>query len=309
MRFSTASLALLLTLGMFCGSPAYATSSVVSPAPVRLFTVFHEVTDTASATTALHMLAARAASGLTHPSDAITRAEALHAAVLAAGITLVPVDAPCYPDVNIRTWYASTVCAGKNLNLIPDTGDGFFHPSRLLTAAEALHLVATMDTRTSDTSSHPQTTIPLQPVSPASLTPTPPALSDSDSAAVDQVLTSTNAERAKAHVDPLTRNAKLDSSAQTYATELATTGVFSHTGQESSTPKSRVNAAGYRSTCIGENLAFGQGTAAYVMDAWMASAGHRENIVAPDYHDIGIGLAWSATGVPYWVQDFGCGAE
>lgn len=37
----------------------------------------------------------------------------------------------------------------------------------------------------------------------------------------------------------------------------------------------------------------------------MGSAGHRANILNPDFRELGAGLAYSASGRPYWVEEFG----
>lgn len=54
----------------------------------------------------------------------------------------------------------------------------------------------------------------------------------------------------------------------------------------------------------GENIAAGQPTPEDVMDSWMNSQGHRENILSSDYNVIGIGC-YQAGDVLYWVQVFG----
>lgn len=53
----------------------------------------------------------------------------------------------------------------------------------------------------------------------------------------------------------------------------------------------------------GENVAFGQQSAADVMEAWLNSPGHRQNIEG-DFTHIGIGVIKNATGVYYFTQIF-----
>ena len=65
--------------------------------------------------------------------------------------------------------------------------------------------------------------------------------------------------------------------------------------------------SGYAWRAWAENIAAGQPDAASVVQGWMSSAGHRTNILNPGYTDIGVGLAYSASGVPYWTQDFAAG--
>lgn len=53
----------------------------------------------------------------------------------------------------------------------------------------------------------------------------------------------------------------------------------------------------------GENVAWGQRSADEVMESWINSEGHRENIEG-DFTHIGIGVANDAEGVPFYTQIF-----
>lgn len=55
---------------------------------------------------------------------------------------------------------------------------------------------------------------------------------------------------------------------------------------------------------MGENIAWGQPSAAVVMNDWMNSPGHRANILNSKYKYIGVGYELGANGRPYWVQMF-----
>jgi uncharacterized protein YkwD len=64
---------------------------------------------------------------------------------------------------------------------------------------------------------------------------------------------------------------------------------------------------GYRSWSWGENIAAGYSTPESVVAGWMASSGHRANILNAGYRDLGVGIvqkSGSRYGY-YWVQDFG----
>lgn len=55
-----------------------------------------------------------------------------------------------------------------------------------------------------------------------------------------------------------------------------------------------------------ENIAAGQSTPQEVMNAWMNSPGHRNNILASDVWEIGVGyFEGSGNYYRYWTQDFG----
>ena len=60
-------------------------------------------------------------------------------------------------------------------------------------------------------------------------------------------------------------------------------------------------AAGYRWSASAENLASGQHTPQSITDSWMASAGHRANMLSVAYTELGTGYAVDANGQPYFV--------
>lgn len=61
----------------------------------------------------------------------------------------------------------------------------------------------------------------------------------------------------------------------------------------------------FSNTYSAENIAYGYHSADTVFEAWRLSPGHNVNMLSPNYRAIGIGLAYSATGVPYWTTNFG----
>jgi uncharacterized protein YkwD len=124
------------------------------------------------------------------------------------------------------------------------------------------------------------------------------------SAQAASVLKLTNAERAKAGCKPLTSNAKLTSAAQAHSADMAKNDYFAHESQNGDTPFDRIKSLGYSFRAAAENIAYGQTSAASVMDAWMNSSGHKANILNCTYTQIGIGYALRGQ-TPYWTQDFG----
>ncbi|MFI8105926.1 CAP domain-containing protein [Streptomyces sp. NPDC086023] len=113
-----------------------------------------------------------------------------------------------------------------------------------------------------------------------------------------------NSERAAAGCPALKTDPALSKAAQAYSNTLAATGVLSHTGPDGSQPADRVGAAGYAWSRTGENIATGQPDAAAVMDSWMNSPGHRENILNCAFTEIGVGVTTTGGG-PWWTQVFG----
>jgi uncharacterized protein YkwD len=122
-----------------------------------------------------------------------------------------------------------------------------------------------------------------------------------------RVLDLTNAERQKAGLAPLALSTELANAAQNYSQVLATTGCFEHTCGPLPNFVDRDAQAGYTDwTSIGENIAAGYPTPEAVVAGWMASPGHRANILSADFTEIGIGMT-SGGGKfgTYWTQEFG----
>ncbi|MER5631023.1 CAP domain-containing protein [Streptomyces nitrosporeus] len=117
------------------------------------------------------------------------------------------------------------------------------------------------------------------------------------------VLSLVNQERAKAGCTPVTADTSLNTLAQDFSEDMAARDFFGHTDPDGATPWDRAAAAGVPGLG-GENIARGQADAQAVMDAWMASEGHRANILNCAYTTLGVGVHFGSGG-PWWTQDFG----
>ena len=114
-----------------------------------------------------------------------------------------------------------------------------------------------------------------------------------------QVLALVNEERAKEGLSALAMDEDLLQAAMVRAAECAL--FFSHTRPDGSscfTISSKLNA---------ENIAYNQKSPAAVMNSWMNSTGHRNNILSSGARSIGIGCIYVGMSGPYWVQCFGSG--
>jgi uncharacterized protein YkwD len=124
------------------------------------------------------------------------------------------------------------------------------------------------------------------------------------SAQAAEVLKLTNAERAKAGCKALSADSRLTAAAQAHSADMAKNNYFSHDSQNGTSPFDRMKKQGYTFRAAAENIAYGQPTAASVLDAWMKSPGHKTNILNCTYTQIGIGYALRGE-TPYWTQNFG----
>lgn len=159
--------------------------------------------------------------------------------------------------------------------------------------------------RSQETSNKPSTRAPAPEKTTESATPpqTPRPSTSAPSSAEAEVLALVNEERAKVGCQPLRADKALNSLAEAFSKDMAERDFFDHTDPDGDTPWDRAEQAGI-TNLGGENIARGQADAKAVMASWMASEGHRENILNCDYKTIGIG-AHFADGGPWWTQDFG----
>lgn len=97
--------------------------------------------------------------------------------------------------------------------------------------------------------------------------------------------------RIKAGLGRLSEHALLSQVARQHSKEMACGGFLSHDSPTGGTAVMRIGSAGYKFTSVGENIAMGYATPAEVVEAWLASAGHSENLLGEDFTQIGIGFA------------------
>jgi len=122
------------------------------------------------------------------------------------------------------------------------------------------------------------------------------------------VIDLTNQERSELNATPLQRNATLDAAATLKAKDMAQNEYFSHFSPTGVSPWYWFDEAGYVYAHAGENLAIHFTDSTEVVEAWMKSPTHRENIVNGTYTEIGVGTAkgtYEGYDTVYVVQLFG----
>ena len=128
---------------------------------------------------------------------------------------------------------------------------------------------------------------------------------------VDQLLSVTNSNRQALGLSPLTYNVTLSQAAALKAQDMFLNDYWAHTSPEGKTPWVFIQQAGYTYTVAGENLAKNFSTSQGVVDAWMASPTHRDNIIKPSYRDIGFAIVngvLNGEETTLVVQMFGAGS-
>ena len=129
------------------------------------------------------------------------------------------------------------------------------------------------------------------------------AAAAADPTAEAAVLALVNEARADAGCGALTADPALAAVARAHSADMRDRDYFSHTSPEGLSPFDRAEQAGVGYSQA-ENIAFGQSDAAAVMEAWLESPGHRENILDCELTRLGVGVA-EGPGGPWWTQLFG----
>ena len=83
-------------------------------------------------------------------------------------------------------------------------------------------------------------------------------------------------------------SATLTRAAAAHAADMAAHGFMGHRGTDGSEAGVRATRAGYRWRSVGENVAAGQPDAETVVKAWLDSPGHCENIMSPNFSEMGV---------------------
>jgi uncharacterized protein YkwD len=102
---------------------------------------------------------------------------------------------------------------------------------------------------------------------------------------------------------PVTLSGTLANVALGHANDMAEKNYFEHVDPAGQSPADRVRAVGYSEKLVGENIAYGPKSVEEVVQGWLDSPGHCENIMDPRFVEMGIGLAPGQVkrGL-YWVQ-------
>ena len=105
-----------------------------------------------------------------------------------------------------------------------------------------------------------------------------------------EVIRLTNAQRAANGLSALSQNSALDGAALAKGNDMLAKGYWAHFAPDGTSPWSFFLKFGYKYKYAGENLARDFPDASSAVTAWMNSPTHKENILNPNYREIGIGV-------------------
>lgn len=218
------------------------------------------------------------------------------AGAVAGGAYLLPSGSEQPTDTGaVVVPYASGSPESSSASLPVPTRSPSSHPSATVTQTPTHTVTAPSKTKTATrppvtvTKPAPTHTVTKTPA-PTTVTPKPnPTYGSGMSQYEVDVLTLVWKERAKVCSGQIVSDPTLNEYARNWSAHMSANRSMVH------------STLSFSGRTKGENIAYGQRSAAEVMSAWMNSPGHRANILNCGYTKIGIGYAASGN---YWTQDF-----
>ena len=119
-----------------------------------------------------------------------------------------------------------------------------------------------------------------------------------DDAYETRIVQLVNVHRTAAGLPRLAVSACADRYAEDWSATMARTKAFQHRPSLGTVMKA------CRGSAVGENIAYGGVSADQLMAMWMASPGHRANILSPRFTHIGVGAVTTPAGRTYGTQNF-----
>jgi uncharacterized protein YkwD len=105
-----------------------------------------------------------------------------------------------------------------------------------------------------------------------------------------ELLRFTNIKREENGLAPLKENTQLEEAASKKADDMFQKDYWAHNAPDGTTPWVFIKNAGYEYVYAGENLARGFINSEDVVNAWMASPAHRENMLSANFNEVGFSV-------------------
>lgn len=124
-----------------------------------------------------------------------------------------------------------------------------------------------------------------------------------DNSIETEVLRLVNIERTKAGLKQFKMSSELSKVARIKSQDMADNKYFSHTSPTYGSAFDMMDRWGINFNTAGENIAMGYSGAQSVVNGWMNSPAHRDNILNGRFNTLGVGYV-KQNGTTYWTQMF-----
>lgn len=118
----------------------------------------------------------------------------------------------------------------------------------------------------------------------------PGVLGTVSSISVDEVVKLTNQRRSEHGLSPLRMSDQLTQAAHKKGEDMLANNYWAHVSPSGREPWAFISDSGYSYRYAGENLAKDYSDAQAVVDAWMNSPSHKDNLLKKEYEDIGVAV-------------------
>lgn len=118
----------------------------------------------------------------------------------------------------------------------------------------------------------------------------PTVLGISTNISIQELLSFTNQKRDEVEVSKVQISEELSKAAAEKAKDMFQNNYWAHNSPAGKTPWVFIEGAGYNYMFAGENLARGFTESKDVVEAWMNSKSHRENMLSSNYQDVGFAI-------------------
>lgn len=112
-----------------------------------------------------------------------------------------------------------------------------------------------------------------------------------------------NIARTRANLPALAWDDQVAAVARAHSQDMAKNNYFNHVSPTTGSPFDRLSHAGILFGYAGENIAYGQLDGIEVHMGWMNSAGHRQNLLNPNFKQIGVGISYKDSRA-FYTQNF-----
>lgn len=103
-----------------------------------------------------------------------------------------------------------------------------------------------------------------------------------------EMLSLTNTQRIANNLEPFVLDPVLNQAAELKVKDMVDNNYWSHVSPSGVSPWSWIEGVGYKYVGAGENLAKNYPDENSILNAWMTSSAHRDNILNPDYRAMGV---------------------
>ena len=231
-----------------------------------------------------------------NPNGYLTRAQLSKMICLAFQVEVDQKNKMKFRDINSIHWAKHYIESLADIAVLGGTGNNYFSPNRNVTRAQMAAILTRVLDFKDQLSNYDIIYDYLQKDYISSKNQNPQWITE--------VVTLVNTERQKQGLKPLVYDYKLAQIAVVKANDMISKGYFDHESPTYGKPWDMAGIFDYSFTSFGENIAKNFSTPKSVVDAWLNSTKHRENILKKSFTNIGVACIKGTDGKYYWVQLF-----